>query len=245
LDKLDQSLRIPRERLYQYVANHIQDLIVAGELRTGDKLPPEPELCETYGVSRTVIREATKSLAERGLLSIEPGRGTFIATVSAQTFSDTFGLFVKTSEIPAANLIEIRELLEVKIAELAAVRANPEVLTHMNQAIEDMEEHLNSVEKFIHADHEFHMALARATRNEIFPALIDSLVDGLQHVRRASILDVPAGPMRAQGFHRRIFECVEKGDARGAAEVMQQHLQDTAARYRMHMENGDGLHKTE
>ena len=81
--------KVPRERLYQGVAGQIQDLVVAGTLKVGDKLPSEAELGEQFGVSRTVIREATRSLVQRGLLSSEPGRGTTVQITKKLSPSST------------------------------------------------------------------------------------------------------------------------------------------------------------
>lgn len=227
--------KVPRGRLYQRVAKQIQGLIIAGEIRIGDKLPSEAELCEQFGVSRTVIREATKALAERGLLVSEPRRGTLVTALSRQDLADSFGLYVKASEVSARNLIEVRELLEVKIAELAAERAKPENLVKMEQALEELEKSIGSDEEYISADLDFHMALAEATQNEILAALIGSLVDELQYVRRASDAG-SAGLLekqrhRDQRHHKAIFECVKRQDKEGAVQGMQQHLQDTTRRY--------------
>jgi len=223
-------LKLPRERLYERVATHIQDVIVAGDLEPGDKLPSETELCGQFGVSRTVIREAMKSLEQRGLLSIEPGRGTFVSAMSSQALSDSFGLFIRASDVSARNLIEVREHLEVKIAELAAERAKPENLAKMEQAIEEMDKNIESVEEFIRADLDFHMAVAEATQNDVFLALVGSLIDEMQDIRRVSA-DVPDGFDDAQYYHKAIYECVKKRDKEGAAEVMQKHLHRVCARY--------------
>ena len=99
LEKTELFAKVPRKRLYQRVVGQILDMIISGKLQVGDRLPSEAELCDQFGVSRTVIREATKSLAERGLLYSQPGRGTFMIPLSPQDLSDPFGLFVKASDV--------------------------------------------------------------------------------------------------------------------------------------------------
>lgn len=228
----ERFLKVPRDRLYQQVVKQIQDLIIGGELRPGDRLPSETELCEQFGVSRTVIREATKCLAERGLLSAEPGRGTFVTAMSHRDLSSSIDLFVKSSEVSDRNLIEARELLEVKIVELAAERAQPEHLVRMQLALEQMNRSVESMEDYISADLEFHMALAEATQNDIFLALISSLIDGLQDVRRTSA-EERSGLLLAQRHHRLIYECVRDGVPDRAAEAMREHLQEVARRFEL------------
>ena len=114
-----------------------------------------------------MIREATKSLAERCLLYSQPGRGTFMIPLSPQDLSDSFGLFVKTSDVSMRNVTEIRELLEVKIAELAAERAGPEDLAKMEWAIEHMDRNIEHLDEFLRGDFDLHNALAKATCNDI------------------------------------------------------------------------------
>ena len=232
MKKAELFVKVPRKRLYQRVVDQIQDLIVTGKLQVGDRLPSEAELCEQFGVSRTVIREATKSLAERGLLHSQPGRGTFVIPFSPQDLSDSFGLFVRASDVSATKVIEVRELLEVKIAELAAERAEPGNLAKMEQSLKQMEISVESVDDYIDADLDFHMALAEATQNDIFPALIGSLVEELQDVRRTSA-DVPTGFHIALNHHRMIYECVTRRDKEGAADAMRHHLAEVTRRFEL------------
>ena len=72
-------------RLYEQITEQIQSRIMAGELRPGDKLPPERELAEQFGVSRTAVREAVKALHEKGLIDVQPGKGTFISNITDST----------------------------------------------------------------------------------------------------------------------------------------------------------------
>ena len=225
--------RIP---LYQRVTQQIQNLIITGELKPGDKLPSEAGLCEQFGVSRTVIREATRSLAERGLLSAEPGRGTFVTEISCEDVWASFGLYVRASDISVKNLAEIRELLEVKIAELAAERADPEDIAKLEQAIEEMQENIESVEEFIYADLKFHIALAEATQNDMFLCLIGFLVEEVRDVRRASARGLALANI-AQNHHRSILKCVKARDGEGAAVAMRQHLQHVVRSYQAAQSN--------
>jgi len=223
-------VKVPKKRLYQRVVGQIQDLIITGKLQVGDKLPSEAELCDQFGVSRTVIREATKSLAERGLLSSQPGRGTFVTALSVQDLSDSFGLFVKGSAISVRSITEVRELLEVKIAELAAQRATPNDLIKMERAIEDMDRNMEDLDEFLRGDLDFHNALAKATHNDILVGLVRSLVEGFHGYRRmpSSVL---VGNANSQRAHKVIFERVRKRDKKGAADAMREHLSEVIQRF--------------
>ena len=230
MEKTDLFVKVPSKRLYQRVASQIREMVIAGTLQVGDRLPSEADLCDQFGVSRTVIREASKSLAERGLLSSQPGRGTFVTAMSTQDFSDSFGLFVKGSDVSIRNITEVRELLEVRIAELAAERATPEELAMMERAIEHMDRNMEDLDEFLRGDLDFHNALAEATQNDILVGLVRSLVEEFQAYRRMPSI-VSVGNENSQRVHKAIFECVRRGDKQGAADAMREHLREVMQRY--------------
>jgi GntR family transcriptional repressor for pyruvate dehydrogenase complex len=219
--------KFTRERLYEQVAGHIEELISTGKLNVGDRLPPERELAEKLGVARGVVREAVKVLEVRGLVAIEPGRGTFVVEDDTQSLSNHLARLFRMGRITHGDLIELRRVLEVEIAGLAAQHASAESIKEMKQAVEEMDENISSPERYIAADLNFHLALARATQNKMFPLLIEVIVDLLQESRRL-IYHVPGAPERGQAWHRLIAESVEKRDALGANDAMAKHMQQVA-----------------
>jgi GntR family transcriptional repressor for pyruvate dehydrogenase complex len=219
--------KFSRDRLYEQVASHVEDLVSTGKLQVGDRLPPERELAERLGVARGVVREALKVLAVKGLVTVEPGRGTFVADVDIDSVSEHLARLFRMGKMPHIDLIEFRKILEIEMAELAARRATPENLVEMKQAIADMDRHISSPEEYIAADLNFHLALAKATRNGMFPLLIEVVVDLLQQSRRL-IFRVAGAPERGQHWHRLIHEAIEAGDTGRAREAMRQHLEQVA-----------------
>ena len=176
----DSTTKSQSTRLYEQVVEHIENLIVNGDLQSGDRLPAERELTERFGVSRTVIREAVKSLQEKGLVEIRPGVGTFVHNGMSEIMRQSFGRMVMIDqEHGLVNLMQVREILEPEIAGIAAVKRTEDDIEAMQETIDRMDESLHDVEVFITADHEFHLALARATQNELIVNLIDSIVDSL------------------------------------------------------------------
>jgi len=216
--------RFSRERLYEQIADHIEELVGSGKLQQGDRLPPERELAERLGVARGVVREAVKLLGARGLVTVMPGRGTYIAEISSDSLSDHLGRFFRLGNKSHSDLNELRRILEVEIAFLAAHRACAEDIAHMKQAIQEMDDNIKSPERYIAADMDFHLALARAAQNEMFPLLIEVLADLLRESRQM-IFQVAGAPERGQVWHRRICEAVEKQDTIAAREAMQHHMQ--------------------
>jgi GntR family transcriptional repressor for pyruvate dehydrogenase complex len=233
-----------RDPLYEKIALHIEQLVSSGKLQTGDKLPSERELAEGLGVGRGVVREAVKLLAERGLVTISPGRGTFVSETDPKLRSEQVGRIFKMGDHSYNDLHEVRKILEVEIAELAAQRATPKDIEKMKQALEEMDARLSpaSQAEFIKADATFHAALAEATHNPVFPLLIDVLM-GLLEEARFLMSELSEVPPRSQNYHKLIFDSVSRGDAAAARQAMWQHTQQVAedmeATWRLHNSEGD------
>jgi GntR family transcriptional repressor for pyruvate dehydrogenase complex len=211
--------------LYEQIVNQIEQRIIAGDLKVGDQLPPEKELAEQFGVSRTAVREAIKALREKRLVEIRIGKGTFITNAAPETMRRSLGLIMKFGAgNGSSHLVEVREILEPEIAALAATRITEEYIAAMQQAVATMDTALDDVDVFVEADLDFHLALAEGTQNPIIPILMDSIIDMLREQRKRTGL-VSAGLERGQFHHKRILEAVIQRDSQGARQAMHDHLQ--------------------
>jgi GntR family transcriptional repressor for pyruvate dehydrogenase complex len=112
-----------KERLVDRVVNEIQNLIVDNKLKPGFKLPPERELAEQIGVSRTVVREAVRILGTKGLLETKHGIGTVVRELNGDQISEHLNIMLQTKGIALDNLYHVRQILEVEIARVAATQA--------------------------------------------------------------------------------------------------------------------------
>jgi GntR family transcriptional repressor for pyruvate dehydrogenase complex len=133
-----ETLHVNRARLSEQVAEQIQSMIIQGKIKQGDRLPPERELAEQLGVSRTVIRESTKVLQERGLVKVLTGSGTYATRVESENVSQSIGLFVRGKKHTFRDLLEIRKMLEIEVAGLAAERATEEDNLQLTACMQDM-----------------------------------------------------------------------------------------------------------
>jgi len=219
--------RTQRTRLRDRAAEEILDMVISGGLGPGDRLPPERELCERLGVSRTVVREALNLVEARGLISIEHGRGAVVSGGSSGAVRDTLGLLLRVQPKTLWELLEMRGILEVEVAGLAAERAGPEDTGTMRVQIERMRGSIDAPEGYVDADVEFHALLARAARNGVLLTMLEPVVDLLRASRRVSAAR-PGNARRALGEHERILHKVEAGDAEGARREMRAHLANTA-----------------
>lgn len=206
------------------IVEQIQRRILAGELKVGDHLPPERDLAEQFQVSRTAVREAVKTLSEKGLVAVRPGRGTFVTNGTSQAVRSSLGMMMKIGQPDGTqDVVEVREIFEPEIAALAAQRASAENIAAMLRAVETMDQALNDAETFIEADLDFHLALAEASNNVIILALLDSFVDLLRE-QRMRIFFVDGGPQRGQMHHKRILDAVIHHKPEAARDEMRKHL---------------------
>jgi GntR family transcriptional repressor for pyruvate dehydrogenase complex len=216
---------IRTSRLYEQIVQQIEESVLNGTLKPGDQLPAERELAQRLGVSRTAVREAVKTLREKGLVEAYSGRGTFITDGTSQAARQSFDLMVKLGQPEGSpHLAELRLILEPGIAALAAVRAEEEDLAALREAVAVMDRAQKDPDAYIEADLDFHLALAEAAANPLILSLIDSIV-GLLREQRLKIFNVEGGPQRGQFHHKRILAAMEQRDPEVARNAMRAHLE--------------------
>lgn len=213
-------------RLSDQVAEGVLEAITSRGLRPGDPLPSERELAQQFGVSRTVIREAVRTLAGQGIVSVQAGRGLQVAAVGASTVSQTMNLFVlgnDTLDYPTVH--EVRTMIEVQIAGLAAERATLDDIGALDDICREMEAGIEDVEAASVTDFEFHRLLAWSTHNELYLVMLDAISEPLMGIRRRQF--GPGGRNRlALKSHREILGLVRDRNPVAARDAMRAHLDD-------------------
>ena len=174
-----------------------------------------------------MVREALNLLEARGLISIEHGRGAVVSGGSPRAVRDTLRLLLRVQPKTLWEMLEIRKILEVEVAGLAAERAGRGDVEAMRLQLERMRDSIEVPKGYVDADVEFHALLARGTRNEVLLTMLEPVVDLLRASRRVSAA-LPGRALRALGEHQGILRRVEAGDAPGAREEMRLHLANTA-----------------
>jgi GntR family transcriptional regulator, transcriptional repressor for pyruvate dehydrogenase complex len=215
---------IHSSKVFERIVQQIEQRILSGELRSGDRLPTERELGEQFQASRTAVREAMKTLAQKGLVDMRPGRGTIVIDATSLAMQDSLGLMIRVGqEHNLEHLSEVRQILEPEIAILAAQRATDKDILAMQAAVDVMEINLQNADAFIAADNDFHRALAEATHNMLILALLDSIVNLLSEQRKL-IFSVDGGPERGQLHHKHILNAIIHRDPEVAHQAMIAHL---------------------
>ena len=215
---------IQSSKVFERIAEQIERRILSGELRSGDRLPTERVLGEQFQASRTAVREAMKTLAQKGLVDMRPGRGTIVIDATSEAMQHSLGLMMRVGqEHSLEHLNEVRLILEPEIAALAAERSTDNEHAAMQDAIDIMDVNLKNADAFINADNNFHRALAKATQNVLILALLDSIVNLLSEQRKL-IFSVEGGPERGQQHHKLILDAVLHRDSKVARNAMLAHL---------------------
>lgn len=227
-----QVVRLPA---YQILADDLRAQITSGRLRPGDRLPAEPQLCLRSGLSRSTVREALRLLASQHLIVTTRGvtGGSFVAHPSPEQLSDTLSigmsLLLATSAASLAEVLEVRAMLDVPAAALAAVRRTDRHLERLNAAL---------AEPADRPDREcaFHAALGSAAGNPLFELLTRPLYRIPETSRGGaeglwSRLDAERFRPRLDAEHREILRCVTAGDSAGASRAAGRHLTSIAAAF--------------
>lgn len=215
-----------KTHLYNKVVQQIKKAIIQGDFNSGDKLPTEKEMEQIFMVSRTIIREAVKSLEATGLVEVKHGYGIFVSDLKSLNYS----LQSRNKKADVIHVMEIRMVLETQIAFWAATRASEEKLEEMAKIISSMEQCIrNSKSGFMENldlhNKLFHMALAEATGNKRLVLVTDNLLK-LMVENRAKSRSIPGSIIRSFEEHKRILSAVRARDPEKASKEMCNHLQN-------------------
>jgi len=216
---------LQRDRLYTQVADQIEQLIADESLRPGDKLPGERELADRIGVSRTVVREAIRVLGDRELIAVKTGCGTYVQEPSGRAAAASIERYLRlrqTSE-PFARIHEVRTMIEIETAGLAAERATDDDIARLQSTIEGMAGNREDLDEYIKQDQAFHEGIAEATHNSLFNVLLSPISDLLHQVIVISV-QAPGALSAGINHHRMILEQVRRHDPQAARQAMQEHL---------------------
>ena len=208
-------------RLHEGIVLRLRDLIRQGELRHGSRLPPERALAEQFGVGRSSVREAIRSLELQGLVVTRHGSGSFVNTQSLDAVATLMA--PDNGSEGLQDVFEMRHLLEPQIAALAARRATASDIQRLATILEEQQRQILEGETGVDADTDFHFTLATATHNPALVKVVNAVEDVLRR-SRDRYLHRPGRPERALHSHHEILEMVRAGDDAGARRAMDHHL---------------------
>src|SRR6266567_4491487 len=205
------------------VVARVSDLIKSAQLKPGDRLPPERELAKQLGVSRPSLRTGLRALASMGVLKSRQGAGTFVADGPPTLDSEPLRLLAALHGFSFDHMFEVRSILEVGAAGLAAQHATAEQLATLAEEIAEMYAALNDPQEYLVHDIRFHRAVAAASGNPTLATLVE-MVSAILYERRRETIERAHDFNEALELHRRIFRAIRTHKPEEAREAMREHI---------------------
>ena len=211
------------------VEHQIREAILRGDFRQGDKLPPETELAQQFGVSRPTVREALGSLVTAGLIRKIPGvaGGSFVKSVTPDSLSsmlsESMDTIVRLGSLDIDELTSMRRVLEVPAASLAAGNRQDHHVSALEDIVERQRKTTIDDPDIVVYDRDFHVTISRASGNRLLSAFIAAIHESTLPARFLSV--TPEVGRETVKQHLGILSAIRNGSSAGAAEAMDEHLE--------------------
>ena len=220
--------KIHPRRISDEIVKQIQELILGGRLKPGDRIPPERELAMEMGVSRPVVREAIIRLVESGYLENQQGRGTFVRSITESYAEDRpIHDLLNRGAMALCEIVEVRKIFETWAAAAAALRATPEETAQMQEYLNEMEVAKDCGELGHVADANFHLSISYATHNTLLIHFMNSIYGMVEKVTYEIGAKMYRDPHSYQDLfdqHVEIFEAIRSKDPDEAYIKMLSHM---------------------
>lgn len=214
---------IKRNSLYEEIFEILKEAILSGGYQSGEALPSEVELSNQLGVSRTVVREAIRSLQSRGFLEIRRGAkgGVYVLDLNQSTICENLADLIMARKITINHLAQARMYLEPEVSRLTAIHATTKDLESMENAIEEYER-TQDKEKIITLNTRFHLCVGKACGNPFYSILMEVIMGFTEQFVRT--IKPITHIIHRQGEHREILEAIKQHNPNEAMEITIHHI---------------------
>lgn len=218
--------RLSRTTLTTAAFEQLISNVVSGVWKTGERLPPERDLCQQLGIARTSLREALKAMELVGMLNSRVGDGTFVCPRSEFLSRPMIWALMGVEKAEFHDVMEARIIMEESSAALAAERASDAQIEEINKAIQAMRDAIARGEPVLEADMQFHLSISNAAGN---PLLTNSLVMLRNLIRQGMLYKhlLPGVTPRIVKAHAAVYNAIRRRDVAGAKKAMRDHLLDS------------------
>lgn len=213
----------PHSQLTMQVVEHVRSLIASGEVKPGDRLPPERELARKLKISRSSLRAGIGFLSAMGVLKSRHGAGTFVSSGPPALDSSSLSVLGVLHGFLPWQMFEARLVLESSIAALAAERATDEHIAELAEEVAEMYASLTDPQEYLIHDVRFHRTIARAAGNPILAALMETITANLYEYRSKTVQNAQDLKESAE-MHREIFRAIRSHNPGLARQAMEKHL---------------------
>lgn len=224
MNEVLQSLReVSVEKPVDAIIRQIKELVTSGQLKPGDRLPPERKLSEQFCVGRTPVREALRKLEFYGILQTRPQSGTFVASIGVSALKSLIADVLKIDSPSFLSLVETRVLLEEASIKLACQRRTKEDLVQLEASLAAYLDKASRGIKAVDEDLLFHLTIADCGKNKVLKSLLMIIIpDIISNYSVFKVCDTVTN--KALNEHKQLFACIKDGDAERGAVVMKKHL---------------------
>lgn len=220
--------QIKPKKIYEEVAEALHEAIRNGQLKPGDKLNSVEQLAENFQVGRSAIREALSALKAMGLIEMRQGEGTYVRQFDAENLRFPLSTAMLMNKEDVKNLLEVRKIIEVGAAAVAASKRNAENLEKMKAALDAMKISYGNEELGEKYDMEFHLALAAASQNSLLTNLLlhvsDLMQETMKETRRLWLFSKSTTTEKLYEEHVEIYQAVLEQNGEKARKAMLTHL---------------------
>lgn len=218
---------ILRQKLSDQVFDRLWKMVQSGELSAGDTMPSERALMERFGVGRPAVREALQSMANKGLISISHGERSKVnkltAGIAFTQVDDIAKLLLSSEPSNLENLKQLRKILEAGSIQIAAQNCTADDIANLRAMVENQRAQIGQVKAFIETDIAFHVAIAGLTGNPLIQAVTQAMLSWLSEYYKP-LLHWSGRENTTLLEHARLVDLLETHDAKGASEMMGDHL---------------------
>jgi GntR family transcriptional regulator, transcriptional repressor for pyruvate dehydrogenase complex len=213
----------PHSQLTMQVVEHVRALIASGEVKPGDRLPPERELARKLQISRSSLRAGIGFLSAMGVLKSRHGAGTFVSSGPPALDSNSLSVLGVLHGFLPWQMFEARLVLESSVAALAAERATDEHIAELAEEVAEMYASLDDPHEYLIHDVRFHRTIARASGNPILGALMETITANLYEHRIKTVVKSQDLKESAE-MHREIYRSIRSHNPTQARNAMERHL---------------------
>lgn len=215
---------IQRPSVGEQVCNQLKEYLLDGRWRPGEKIPSENDLAQSFGVSRVTIREALLRLTSLGLLESKFGGGTYVCEITPGLNMNAIVPVAYLDSKSILDVIEYRQVVEVKTAGLAAKRASAQDLVELEDILFRMEKWKNDPKKFAEEDLNFHLELAKITKNSLLIETMNVIRSILSQAMFYAIQQ--RGHVQGLSYHRLLIDAIASHNEKKTMSIMKEHIDD-------------------
>lgn len=224
MDQVLKSLKeVITEKPVDVIIKQVKELLISGQLKPGNRLPPERKLSEKFGVGRTHVRDAIRKLEFYGILKTRPQSGTFVAGIGISALESLISNVLKIDTYSFLSLVETRVLLEISSVKLACERHTDEDIIQLQISLD---KYLDKAERGIRAVEEdmmYHVTIAELSKNKVLKSLLLIIIpDILANYSVLNVCDTVADKATAE--HKLLFGHIKDRNCEAAQETMKEHL---------------------